>query len=866
MIWHSSSPAEVLEELQVDDKIGLANGVAIQRLEEHGQNIISNIERPSFFKRFLGQLKNKTVIALIIIALISFAVSLMYNTVNSYSALLIIAIVIINALVSAYHIHTCDAALDSIKQTTNPTVTVLREGILKSVNAAMLVPGDIIVLEEGDYIPADARIIEANEFRCNESALTGVEVPVEKNADSAFDDITPIERRANIVFSGSSVVHGNAKAVVFATGLNTEIGRSSALLQQTGENRLPLQNKLDNVGKVVNFAIFAVCVLVFIIGMIQNFSSGNFAAMTLEMLLNSVALAVAAIPEGLPAITTIVIAIGMHRIFQDKIIVKDPDAAELLGKTDVICCDKTGVFTHNKMYLSRIYDGKKMTLLEEEGINESAAMVLRLATACSTLTNDSTEDAIEKGCLAYNSMSKLDVEGMFPHIAEIPFDSERKAMTVITMINERPFAIVKGAPETVIPQCVGCDAKALLEINEAMADEALRIVCIAMKPLAEIPANPNPAEIEAGLTFVGLLGLEDPPREGVEAELATCDEAGIKTVMITGDNLTTAKTVAQKIGILKDGDLCITGAELEELSDDELAANIEKYSVFARVSPSDKLRIVKAWQSRRRIVTITGDSVQDADALALADVGCAIGKFGADVAKGNADIIISNNRFESIVRAVKESRGLFANIKKSVFYLFSCNFAEILAVLFGMLIFKNPPVAAVQLLWINLLTDCAPAISLSMESAEKNIMKQKPLSSAGKLFDLKSVLVMLLQSLFMMAATLISYSIGNDFGDTAVAMTMAFTTLGITQIFHCYNNKFTGSLLKNRIFANRFMNLSVGLTLFIMLFLVFTPAGFVFGLTILPFSRFAIAFALAFAIVPVSEVLKLIVAKQTKKA
>ncbi|MEE1055025.1 MAG: cation-translocating P-type ATPase [Acutalibacteraceae bacterium] len=857
MIWHSTTPDEVLAELGVDHKTGLANGVADERLKDYGKNVVTQTERPTFIQRFFSQLKSKVVIILIITALVSFVVSLMYDEVNSYSPLLIIAIVIINALISAYNIYRCDNTLDSIKQYTNPSATVLREGILKSVNAAELVPGDIIILETGDYVPADARIIESNEFRCNEAILTGAEIPVEKEADVVFEDITAITERSNMIFSGCSVVHGTAKAVVVSTGMNTEIGKTSVMLHETGEDKLPLQSQLDNLGRFVNILIFAVCVIVFIIGMIQNFSSGNFAGMTVQMLLNAVALAVAAIPEGLPAITTIVIAIGVHRILQDKIVVKDVSAAELLGKTDVICCDKTGVFTRNKMVLSKIFDGKKLIGVETEPLDETASMVLKLATACSTLENDSTENAIEKACLAYNSMSKQDINNMFPHITEVPFDSERKTMTVITMINERPFAIVKGAPETVIPNCINCKGEEILKLNEDLASDAYRIICIAMRPLSGIPANPTADDMEKDLAFVGLLGLNDPPRDGVVEEIAACDAAGIKTVMITGDNLNTAKSVARRIGILKDGTEAVTGAELNEMTDDELTQNIEKYSVFARVSPSDKLRIVRAWQQRKKIITITGDSVQDADALAQADVGCAIGRFGADVAKGNADIIIANNRFGSVVNAVRESRGLFSNIRKSVYYLFSCNFAEILVVLIGMLIFGMPPVAAVQLLWINLLTDCAPAISLSMEGAEQRVMSSKPLSSLGRIFDYKSAATVAVQSVFMTVMTLIAFAMGNDFGDNTTAMTMAFATLGITQIFHCFNSKFEGTLINRQIFANRFMNISVGVTLFIMLFLIFTPAGALFGLNVLSFSQFIVCLALAFAIVPATELLKI---------
>lgn len=857
MIWHSTPKLDVLNELNVDDKIGLANGVVDEKLKKYGKNIVTKTEKSSFLKRFLNQLRDKTLIALIIISLISFSLSLVYDDVNWFSSLLIIAIVILNALISAYHIYKCDNTLEEIKYLTNPSAQVLREGNVKTVNSLELVPGDIILLEEGDYVPADARLIETNEFRVSESFLTGVEVPVEKDADAVFEDIISIEQRSNMIFSGSSVIHGTAKAVIIATGLYTEIGKNTTISEQTGEDKLPLEEQLDGLSKIVNIGIFIVCAIVFILGMIQNFSSGNFAGTTIQMLLNSVALAVAAIPEGLPAITTIVIAIGIQRILLDKIVIKDVTATELLGKTDVLCCDKTGVFTRNKMVLNCIFDGKNLKDIESDTLEESELMVLKLATACSTLTNDSTEQAIENACLEYNSMSKIDIDNIFPHISEIPFDSDRKTMTVITMINERPFALVKGAPETIIPKCINCKCEDILKLNEKLTGDALRVICVAMKPLSNIPANPTAEEIENNLAFVGLLGLNDPPREGIVENVAAIDNAGIKTVMITGDNLNTAKSVARRIGILKDGTTCVTGAELNEMSDDELYDNIENYSVFARVSPSDKLRIVKAWQKHKKIVTITGDSIQDTDALAVADVGCAIGKFGADVAKGNADIIISNNRFDSILSAIKESRGLFSNIRKSVCYLLSCNFAEILVILFGMIIFGVPPVAAVQLLWINLLTDCAPAISLSMESAEDMVLTNRQKKRVNKLFGLKNLISVSVQSVFITFITLLSFGFGYDFGDTATAMTMAFATLGFSQIFHCFNNKLEGTVINKRLFDNKFMNISIVVTLFIIMFLIFTPAGALFGLTALTFAEFIICFFLSVAIIPVCEILKI---------
>lgn len=860
MIWHSSSKTEVLAHFKVDDKKGLANSECEEKLEIYGQNIISNIEKPTFLKHFFNQLKNKTVIFLIIVALISFVLSIVYNDVNSISALLIIGIVVLNALISAYYIYNCQNTLESIKSYTNPSVTVLRDGIVKGINAADLVTGDIIILEEGDYVPADARIIECNEFRCNEFNLSGNEVPVEKNSDCVLDDITPIEDRSNMIFSGSSVVHGNAKAVVVATGLYTEIGKTSAILQQTGEEKLPLQNNLDNIGKIANAVILAVCGLVFVISLIQNFATDNFAHMTIKMLMNSVALAVAAIPEGLPTIAAIVIALGIKRILKDGIIIKNTDAVETLGKTDILCCDKTGILTRNKMNVVKIFDGDKLCSFDKDTPDEKILSVLKLATACTTLQNDSTEYAIEKANLTYNSMSLEDIEHIFPKISYVPFDSERKTMSVITMLNNRPLAIIKGAPETVVPKCPHCKAEEILKLNETLAGDGLRIVCIAIKELSELPANPTAEEIENDLVFVGLVALDDPPREGAVEDISACISAGITPIMISGDNLKTASTVARRIGILRDGTEAITGEELSNMTDDELIENIEKYSVYARVTPADKLRIVKCWQTKGKIVTVTGDSLEDADSLGLADVGCAIGKFGADVTKGNADIIISNNRFHSVIKAIRESRGLLSNIRKSVFYLFSCNIGEMIAVFAGLLLFGCMPIAAVQLLWINLLTDSAPAISLGFEKAEKGVMKYEGYF-VNKVFSLKSAISIALQSLFIAVITLVSFSLGNDFGDTACGSTFAFAVLGLSQIFHCFNCKFEGRIRFKKLFSNSFMNFSAIITMFIVIFLVLTPAGALFGLEALNFLQFIICLGISFTIIPFTELIKALTKK-----
>ena len=861
MIWHSSSTKEVLAHFNVDDKKGLANSECEEKLEIYGQNVISNIERPKFIKLFFNQFKSKTVIVLIIVAIISFVLSTVYNDVNSVSALLIIGIVVLNALISTYYIYNCQNTLESIKSYTNPTVTVLRDGIVKSINAAYLVMGDIIILEEGDYVPADARIIECNEFRCNEFNLSGNEVPIEKNADIILDDITPIEDRSNMIFSGSSVVHGNAKAVVVATGLNTEIGKTSAILQQTGDEKLPLQNNLDNIGKIANAVILAVCGVVFIISLVQNFATDNFAHMTVKMLMNSVALAVAAIPEGLPTIAAIVIALGIKRILKDGIIVKNTVAVETLGKTDILCCDKTGILTRNKMNVVKIFDGDKLCSFDENTPDEKILSVLKLATACTTLQNDSTEYAIEKANLTYNSMSLEDIEHIFPKISYVPFDSERKTMSVITMLNNKPLAIIKGAPETVVPKCPHCKTEEILKLNETLAGEGLRIVCIAIKELSELPANPTAEEIENDLVFVGLVALDDPPREGTVEDIAACISAGITPIMITGDNLKTASNVARRIGILRDGTEAISGEELSQMTDEELTENIEKYSVFARVTPADKLRIIKCWQSKCKTVAVTGDSLEDADSLGLADVGCAIGKYGADVTKGNADIIISNNRFHSVLKAIRESRGLFSNIRKSVFYLFSCNIGEMLAVFVGLILFGCMPVAAVQLLWINLLTDSAPAISLGFEKAEKDVMKYEGYF-VSRVFSAKTVISIALQSIYIAIITLVSFNLGNDFGDTAFASTFAFAVLGLSQILHCFNCKFEGRIRFKKLFSNSFMNYSVIITTFIIIFLILTPAGALFGLETLNFLQFIICLGISFTIIPFTELVKAITKKR----
>ncbi len=861
MIWHSSEYSQVLEQLSVNSETGLSNGEADDRLIEYGNNTITNIEKPSFLKHLCNILKGKLFISLIIFSVISVVLSLVYNESKPYSALLIIAVIVLNALISAYHLFNSDKILNSLRGITNPNTKVLRDGIVQSIPSDSLVPGDIIILNSGDYISADARLLQTTEFRCNESFLTGESVPVEKEPTAVLEDITPIEERNNMVFSGCSVVHGTAKAVVVATGLNTELGRNSAISQQIGDDKLPLKSVLDNSGKIINIVIAVICFIYFLIGIIRNFHTGTFASMTAKVILDTLALGMAAVPESLPAISNVVISLGIYRIIKDNIIIKKTGAVELLGRTSVICADKTGIFTHNSMVLNKVYDGDSIIDLETDNITEKTSLIIKLAAACTTLSNDTTEKAILNACLKHNSMSQIDIENLFPRMDEIPFDPVRKTMTTINMIDGKPCAIVKGAPELLVEHCSDCNTEEILKINNDMAESGMRIICIAMKPLDEVPANPNAEDIERDLIFVGLLGLDSLPRNEAIKGIGICDKSGIRTVMMTGDNPITARAIARRIGVLKDGTELITGAELENMTDDELIADIDKYSVFARISPADKLRIVNAWKKRGEIVAVTGDNVEDAEALSSADIGCAVGKHGTDVARGSADIIITNSSFLSVVSAVKESRGLFENIRKSVFYLLSCNFAELITFIFGLLIFSKNPMTAVQLLCINLLTDCAPAVSLSLEKAEEKVMNKKTSSLSTHVFDYKSLLIGLLSAFCIAIVTLIAFVLGKAYGGVA-AVTMAFTTMGITEILHSYNLKITGpafASIKHLFTSNRFMNISTIFTIFVIMFLVFTPVGFVFGFTILTAKQFFICLALSIVIIPFCEILKIFI-------
>lgn len=857
MIWHSSDIESVLGELSVDPNNGLPNGVAYERLRAYGKNQISEAKPIGFWRHFLSELNRKSVYALAAISIICIIVSIIYAR-TDFSPLLIIAILVLNALFTAINQVACDRAVFKQKASAIPTCTVIREGIKRSIPSNELVVGDIIVLNQGDYICADARLIETNNFRSNELALTGELIPVEKDASMVFEDMVPCAGRKNMVFSGCNVTHGSAKAVVVETGLNTEIGKTVSIEAQTGSTVTGIEKTLGNTSRIINIVVVITCTVIFLIGMLYSiFSTEKFASYTVNMLLCAVALGVCAIPEGLPYVSTIVNALGAGRLIRDGVLIKNNAAIENLAKTTVLCADKTGVFTKNRMVLNGVYDGETLETPTDGKLKSKCAAVLRLAVSCSMLENDTTEAAIEEACLRYNNMSKEDIGNAYPRLATIPFDGVRKMMTSINMIDGKPLAVIKGAPEVVIEKCVGIDGAALKKTCDELASKALRLICIAVKPLDEIPANPDPAVIENDLKFAGIICLADPPRSEAANDIAFCAKNGIKVIMVTGDNLATACAVARSIGILSDDSMAITGSELDEISDDELKRKIGSYTVFARISPAQKLRIVSILKANGEIVTVTGNGLDDADVLSVADVGLAIGIDGNDVARGNSDAIIKGNKFSSVANVFKECYGLFENIKMTVQYLISCNASELLIFLFGLMIFRTPPLLAVQLLLINLLTDAAPAVSLTIRPADKNSDFNNSKLIKGHIFDIKSVINISVEATFMAICGFSAFAIGNAFG-TQVACTMAFLTVSLSQIIHAFNFSTNRSIIFFRLRRNGFMVLSSLIAVLICLLLCLTPLGAVFSLVPLTFAQFIISAALSIIIVPVCETIKLL--------
>ncbi len=872
MIWHSTSHTEILEELKTDAAKGLSNGEALDRIKIYGENKLRGKRKVTFIERFFKQMGDFMVIILLIAAAISLLATIIEQSNEWFEPLIIVGIVLLNSFIGAFQESKAEASLENLKSMVAPSAKVYRDGVLRVISAAELVPGDVIALEAGDFIPADCRIIECASLQSDESALTGESVPVIKQQE-ILEDITPLAERTNMLYSGCSVTYGRGVAVVTDTGMNTEVGKIATLLDNADSGMTPLKLKLASLGKLLGIGVLIICAIIFVVGFFSPSTSDvSGIEKILTMFMTSVALAVAAIPEGLPAIVTVVLALGVSRMVKRNAIIRNLPAVETLGSASVICSDKTGTLTQNKMTVKKIFDGKT---LQDDNLSEAGLMLLRLGALCGdgkivsemgkeVSIGDPTETGIVAAAMRFCKQNKDELEAIYPRLAEVPFDSDRKLMSTVNMINGKPFCITKGAPDVLMALCTGGNIEGAKKAVEAMGEEALRCLAVAIKPLDSVPSNPNHETLEYGLTLVGIIGLIDPPRPEAKKAVKLCHRAGIRTVMITGDHITTASAIARQIGILREGERAVTGAEIQNMSDEEFSEIIEEVSVYARVTPEDKIRIVRLWQEKGHIVSMTGDGVNDAPALKAADIGCAMGITGTDVAKGAADMTLTDDNFATIVSAVKEGRGIFDNIRKAIHYLISCNLGEVLTVFIGMLIFKVPIFAAVQLLWINLVSDTGPALALGLEDPEYDIMERKPRKKNEGLFSGKLGIDVIWQGALFAAITLAAYSIGytlhlpNGLEQAlAYGSTMAFATLSLSQLVHAFNVRSEHSLFKAGFLKNKYMLLAAGVSVLLLILVLFTPLRNIFGLTVLNSSEWLEVILLSILPFILSEIVKL---------
>lgn len=859
---HSTQKEELLTSLSTDEARGLTDEQVKTLRAEHGENRLQEKKKKTMFWRFIDQFRDAMILILIAAAIISFVVAITEgNPKEFFEPLLILFIVILNAVMGVMQESKAEKALDALKSLSAPHARVIRGGEERIIDASELVPGDIIKVEAGDFIPADARLLQSVSLKSEESALTGESVPSEKDAAAVVAEDAPLGDRANMIFSGCSVTYGTAVAVVTATGMKTEMGKIAGLLDNETEGQTPLQKKLAQLGKYLGIVALAACGVIFVVGLVNGIP-------VLEIFMTAVSLAVSAIPEGLPAIVTIVLSIGVQKMVKRNALIRRLPAVETLGSASIICSDKTGTLTQNRMTLVRAYldDGTTEEISAENGA--SVRELLKYGALCcdgsvtfdadgkETHIGDPTETAIILAAHK-NGMPKDKINADHPRKAALPFDSDRKLMSTVNEIDGKHIVIVKGAFDMMLSRCVRGNMEAAREMCETMSRDALRVLAIGYKEIAEIPENPTSETLENGLTFLGLVGMIDPPRPECKVAVATCRTAGIKPVMITGDHVVTAAAIAKELGIMEEGDDAITGVQLDAMTDEELDARVEKISVYARVSPENKIRIVKAWQRRGQVVSMTGDGVNDAPALKAADIGCAMGITGTDVAKGAADMTLTDDNFATIVEAVREGRGIYANIRRVIEFLLGTNIGEVITVFAAMLLWHKTPLLSMQLLWINLVTDSLPAIALGMEEVEETIMEQKPRSKNESIFAHGLGLRVILQGLLFALLTLIGYVVGEKTtGTVEGGQTMAFIILSMSQIVQALNMRTDRSLFRTNPFSNRTMNLAVVTSVLLTALLVFTPVGYLFGLVTLPAHLYLIALILLLLPLPIQEICK----------
>lgn len=832
---------ELLDELKADADAGLTDAQAEEHIQKYGENKLQEKKKKTNLQRFAEQFKDVMIVILLAAAAVSFAIAVHEGDGGEFfEPVLILAIVVANAVMGMLQEGKAEKAMDALKSLSAPHAKVMRNGKEELLEASKLVPGDIIRLEAGDFVPADARLIRSSSLKSEESALTGESVAAEKDAGVLVEEKAALGDRVNMVYSGCSITYGTGTAVVTATGMDTEMGKIADLLEGAADAQTPLQKKLAQLGKYLGILALAACAVIFVVGLADGIAP-------LEIFMTAVSLAVSAIPEGLPAIVTIVLSIGVQRMVKKNAIIRRLPAVETLGSASVICSDKTGTLTQNRMTLVKAYaDGEEETEEIGTGNSEKVQELLKLGTLCSDGSiqiredgqvqhiGDPTETSIILAA-CQNGMEKDELNSEYTRLGELPFDSDRKLMTTINEMDGRYTVIVKGACDMLFSRCVSGNVDKAREENEKMSRQALRVIAIAVKEIEEIPEELNSSELENGLTFKGLVGMIDPPRPEAKEAVSVCRKAGIRPVMITGDHVVTASAIAKELGILREGDQAVTGAELDEMSEKEFAEKVEHISVYARVSPENKIRIVRAWQAKGQIVSMTGDGVNDAPALKAADIGCAMGITGTDVAKGAADMTLTDDNFATIVDAVKEGRGIYANIKKVVGFLLGTNIGEVLTVFCAMILWRQTPLLSMQLLWINLVTDGLPAVALGMEAVEEGIMDQKPRPKDEGIFARGFGLRIALQGLMFGLLSLIAFRIGIQVtGEAAGGQTMAFMVLALSQVVQAFNMRSNRSLFKTGFFTNRKLNMAALISVLLVAVVVFTPAAEAFGLIILP--------------------------------
>ncbi len=793
----SLSPDTVLKKLDTSVK-GLSQKEAEIRIQKSGPNQLAEQKKESLLHKFFAQFEDFMIIVLLCAAAVSFLLSLLEGHADFADPVIILIVVTLNALLGVIQETKAENSLEALKKLSSPHANVLRGGKRQNIPSSELVPGDIIFLESGNMVPADARLLNCTGLKADESSLTGESLTVDKQANLTFPENTPLGDRTNMVYSSSIIAAGHGCAVVTATGMNTEVGKIATLILSSGQDETPLQKRLAGAGKILALMVLGICVVLFFIGIFQGIPM-------FTMFMTAVSLAVASIPESLPSVVTIMLSLGVQRMVKQNAIIRKLPAVETLGSATYICSDKTGTLTQNHMTVT------KTSVFSSPEALPSMAQMSFLCSNVVIENNRAEGEATEKALAEYalEEGLPLSLQKEYPRVYEIPFDSSRKCMTSVHKMPDKEhfLVITKGGYDVLLKKCSLSSGKLSSSrlTHDTMTKEALRVLALAYKI---IPADTSflSDSVENNLTLYGLFGLMDPPRPEVIPAVKQCQEAGITPVMITGDHKNTACAIAEKLGIMRPGNLAMTGTELNALSDTELQKIISGYTVFARVTPEHKVRIVKALKARGEIVAMSGDGTNDAPALKTADIGCAMGLSGTDVAKNASDMILMDDNFATIVSAVREGRGIYENIRKSIRFLLSCNIGEIITIFMAILFRMPSPLAAVQLLWVNLITDSLPAIALGMEPPEQDVMKHPPVSPKEGLFTGSLLFSIAVEGILIGFLTLFAYITGMKY--LGNGSTMAFAVLSFSQLFHAYNMRSRHSLFQVGFFSNKVMNVS----------------------------------------------------------